>query len=97
MNLLARVEALATHLEEQESAQDEDASVAPHNGFFRFTKFLTSLVLAGATPVGDFPDPCGLNITCIIHRVFDNHLPLLGELLQWQGANDVGVVWCGVV
>ncbi len=79
VNLLSRVEALAKYLEAEQAKEEEAESVQPHSGFFRFTKFLTSLVLAGATPVGDFPDPCGLDLSCIIHRVFDNHLPLLGE------------------
>lgn len=35
--------------------------------------------------VGGSPDPCGWNITCIVHRVFDQHLPL------WDEDNDLFV------
>ena len=53
-----------------------------HDGFYKFSKVLLTLMLTGSNPrnpQGDFPDPCGLNITCLIHRVFDDHLPMLGR------------------
>ena len=76
--LLSRLDAIADSFDVE---ADEDVLRQTHTGFYAFTKIFMSLMLAGAQPatVGDFPDPCGLNLTCIIKRVFDNHLPLLGK------------------
>lgn len=77
---LRRVAAVLGTLRSDEFARATRAAPADFYGFT--TTVLTTLSVAaqraeGVAPaVGATPDPCGWNITCIVHRVFSQHLPL---------------------
>jgi hypothetical protein len=63
----------------RESGQDDEAL-----GFYGFTKSVIRAVATGRTENARFgnklQDPCGFNLTCLIDRVFDHHLPLNGSV-----------------
>ena len=69
----------------QNNERAHDASGSEHTGFYETVQALVGALLgrqsATASPAvgGEFPDPCGWNITCLIHRVFDQHLPFIDE------------------
>ncbi len=84
---MSRLDGLASLEQGEEEAEVSYSARAEkvHTGFYRFSKLFMSMMLTGAVPatIGDFPDPCGLNLTCLISRVFDHHLPLLGTSSRW--------------
>lgn len=45
-------------------------------GFYGLARSVLRVAVTGRSPAPTVGDPCGLNITCIIQRVFDDHLPL---------------------
>lgn len=78
--------------ESSEESESTGSSSVNGGGFYGLAKSVLKMALTGAMTEANpkLGDPCGWNVTCIIHRVFDNHLPLNGEL---QRAVRAPVVW----
>jgi hypothetical protein len=79
---LRKLTTLLAYLEQASSASLE-VNGRPL-GFYGLAKSVLRVALTGqldtAAKLGQkLQDPCGFNLTCLIDRVFDHHLPLNGE------------------
>jgi len=66
---------LLAYLDASNRLEQEAGETETNTGLYGLAKSVLRTAVTGQVKSG-LGDPCGLNITCIINRVFDQHLPL---------------------